>query len=352
MDIDAFVATHQYSWSRLADLTARAQKLKQMSAAELDELVSLYQRASSHLAHARVAYGADEAVVGRLTFLVAEAHGVLYQHRETDVRRSISRFVTLTFPASVWSIRWYIVISALLTLVPWAVFQIWIGISPDAFQLTGDEAVRQAYIDEDFESYYSSQPAQNFAGQVFLNNIRVAILAFASGVLLCVFTAAILVYNGANVGMAGGLFTHVGEWERFWGLILPHGLLEISAVIVAGAAGLRLGWAVIAPGNRTRWAALTALGPMVGNVVIGLVIAFAVAGIIEGFVTGRPWPTSLRVAIGVVAFVAFWGWTIVYGRRAAALLAAEQTDESEVEIVADAPSTAVERTPITAGRSP
>lgn len=324
MDIDAFVATHQYSWARLGDLTERARKLKQMSPNELDEMVGLYQRTGSHLAHARVAYGGDEAIVGRLTFLVAEAHGVLYGQRETDVRRAITRFLVLTFPAATWSIRRFILVSALLTMVPWIVFQVWIGVSPEAFDLTGDEAVTQAYIDNDFEDYYSSQPAQNFASQVFLNNVRVAVLAFAAGILLCIFTVFILAYNGANVGVAGGLFTHVGEWERFWGLILPHGLLEISAVIVAGAAGLRLGWSVIAPGDMTRWDAVTAQGRAVGNVVIGLVIAFAVAGLIEGFVTGRPWPTSIRVGIGVIAFVAFWGWTLVYGKRAADLLETEE----------------------------
>ena len=80
---------------------------------------------------------------------------------------------------------------------------------------------------------------------------------------------------------------------------------------------------MIAPGDQTRWSALAAQGRDLGNVVIGLVIAFAVAGLIEGFVTGRPWPTSIRVGIGVLAFLAFWGWTLLYGRRADALLAAE-----------------------------
>lgn len=323
MDIDAFVATHQYSWARLGDLTRQARKLSAISADELDELIGLYQRTGSHLAHARVEYGADEAVVGRLTYLVGEAHGVLYGQRETNMRRAIERFVALTFPAAVWRIRAFIAVAALLTIVPWIVFQVWIGVSPDAFDLTGDPAVTEAYIQNDFEAYYSSQPAQDFASQVFLNNVRVAILAFASGILMCVFTAFILVINGANVGVAGGLFTHVGEWERFWGLILPHGLLEISAVIVAGGAGLRIGWTVIAPGDQTRWSALSAQGRDVGNVVIGLVIAFAVAGLIEGFVTGRPWPTSIRIGIGLIAFVAFWAWTLLYGRRAAQLLDAE-----------------------------
>ncbi len=319
MDIDAFVATHQYSWHRLEQLTRQARKLSSVGPAELDELVGLYQRTGGHLAHARLNFRADDALIGRLTFLVAEAHGVLYSTRATDPGRSIVHFFTVSFPAAVWSIRWFVAWSAALTIVPWAVLQTWIGVSPDAFDLTADEAVRTAYIEQDFEAYYSSQPAQNFASQVFLNNVRVGILAFAAGILLCVFTAAILVYNGANGGMAGGLFTHVGEWERFWGLILPHGLLEISAVIVAGGAGLRLGWTVISPGDRTRWRALTDDGRYIGNVLIGLVLAFAIAGLIEGFVTGQPWPTSLRVGIGIVAFAAFWGWPVLYGRRAAAI---------------------------------
>ncbi len=317
MDIDAFVATNQFQWQRLEQLTTQARKLSRVSPDELDELVGLYQRAGSQLAHARLTYRGDDALIGRLTFLVAEAHAVLYSTRTTEPGRGLTRFFTVSFPAAIWSIRWFIAISAALTLVPWIVLTVWIGTSPDAFELTADPAIRASYIERDFEDYYSSQPAQNFASQVFLNNVRVAILAFAAGILLCVFTALILVYNGANVGKAGGLFTHVGEWERFWGLILPHGLLEISAVIVAGAAGLRLGWTVISPGNRTRWRALTDDGRYIGNVVIGLVLAMFIAGLIEGFVTGRPWPTSLRIGIGVLAFVSFWAWPVMFGRRAA-----------------------------------
>jgi uncharacterized membrane protein SpoIIM required for sporulation len=328
MDIDAFVATNQYQWQRLEQLTKSARKVSKLGPDELDELVGLYQRIGGQLAHARLAYRGDDALIGRLTYLVAEAHGVLYGTRETQPGKGIAQFFVVSFPAAVWSIRWFIAVSAALTLVPWIILMVWIGISPDAFNLTADEAIRTSYIESDFEAYYSSQPAQNFTSQVFLNNVRVAILAFAAGILLCVFTALILIYNGANGGVAGGLFTHVGEWERFWGLILPHGLLEISAVIVAGGAGLRLGWTVIAPGNRTRWRALTDDGRYVGNVVIGLVLAMFIAGLIEGFVTGRPWPTTVRVSIGVLAFVAFWGWPIINGQRAARIDAEARSHES------------------------
>lgn len=315
MDIDAFVAEHQGAWWRLQQLTERARKITQVSPDELDEMVHLYQRVGANLANARVEYAADSALVNRLTLLVSDAHGVLYGQRDTEVRRGITQFATVTFPASIYALRKFILVAALLTAVPWAVFQIWLSVSPTAFDVAAPDGAGEQYISQDFEDYYSNQPSQNFATEVFFNNIRVGFLAFAAGVLLCVVTAALLAWNGANGGMAGGLFTHVGQADKFWGLILPHGLLELSAVVVAGAAGLRIGWAVIDPGDRPRFNALTDEARRSGSVLVGLVVAFLLAAIVEGFVTGKPWPTALRVGIGVFMFLLFWGWTIVYAFR-------------------------------------
>ena len=285
---------------------------------ELDELVATYQRVGAQLATARVTYADDAPMVSRLTLLVADAHGVLYGQRDTDVVGAVRRMATVSFPAAVYRIRWFVLAASLLTFIPWAVFQTWLAVSPRAFGLSAPEAVRDQYIHQDFEAYYSSQPAQNFATQVFFNNVRVAFLAFAAGVLFCVVTAALLAYNGAGVGMAGGVFTAVGEGGKFWGLILPHGMLELSAVIVAGAAGLRIGWTLIDPGDRTRFAALTEESRRAAPILLGLVVAFLMAAIVEGFVTGRPWPTAVRIGVGVLVFVLFWAPAVWLGRRAAA----------------------------------
>ena len=315
MDIDAFVAAHQGAWWRLQALTDKARNLRDVSPDELDEMVHLYQRVGANLAHARVEYVADGALVNRLTLLVADAHGVLYGQRDTEVRRNVLQFATVTFPAAIHALRRYIAIAAVLTFLPWAVFQIWLAVSPSAFDAAAPDAAAQQYIEQDFEDYYSNQPSQDFATQVFLNNIRVGFLAFAAGALLCVVTAALLMWNGASVGIAGGLFTATGQWERFWGLILPHGMLELSAVVVAGAAGLRIGWSIIDPGDRPRFHALVDEARRMGSVLVGLVVAFLLAAVVEGFVTGRPWPTSLRVGIGVMVFLLFWGWTFVAIQR-------------------------------------
>jgi uncharacterized membrane protein SpoIIM required for sporulation len=224
--------------------------------------------------------------------------------------------VSRTFPGAVWSARRFIIVSALCTFLPAVAVAVWISHSDRALQASAPEAVRQAYVASQFRDYYTSAPAGQFATRVFFNNVLVSLEAFALGILACVFTVLVLVQNGLNIGFAAGLFVHAGRSAGFFGLIVPHGLLELSAVIVAGAAGLRLGWTVIAPGAATRSAAVAAEGKRSVVVVIGLVGGFGVAGFIEGFITGSSLPTALRVGIGVSVFTAFWAYVIVLGRLA------------------------------------
>ncbi len=326
MDIDRFVARHQGAWQRLDQLCAPRRRRGRLAPAELDELLTLYQRVSGHLSYARTELG-DATLVTRLTNLVATANGVVYGRR---VRRrgGGGRALTAAFPGALWRMRWFVAVSALLTLVPAAVMGLWIANSRAALDASAPAAVREAYVNQDFASYYSSKPAVQFATEVFTNNVRVAMLAFAAGVLVCVLTAWILVQNGASVGMAGGLFAAAGQQPKFWGLILPHGLLELSAVIIAGGAGLRIGWTIIDPGDRLRTRALVEEGRRAAVVVLGLVPVFGIAGTIEGFVTGRGLPTAARVGIGVSVCAAFWTYVVVLGRVAARSAGADPAGDS------------------------
>jgi uncharacterized membrane protein SpoIIM required for sporulation len=324
VDVDRFISVHRPAWDRLAVLAARARRGgRRLSPEELDELVRLYQMVSGHLAHARARYD-DGPLTATLTRVVADANSVIYGSRPS-ARAAVRRFVFLTFPGSVWRIRTFVAVSAALTLLPAVVVGAWIATSDAALEASGPEAVRAAYVEEDFADYYSSEPAAQFAADVTFNNIQVSVTAFALGILGCVGTAGVLVFNGANVGVAGGLFHAVGEAGRFWGLILPHGLLEITAVIVAGAAGLRLGWALIDPGDRTRGQALTEEGRRSVVVVLGLVFAFVAAGLVEGFVTGSPLPTPVRVGVGFAVEAAFLLYVWRFGRSAEAEAAALRT---------------------------
>jgi uncharacterized membrane protein SpoIIM required for sporulation len=317
VDIDRFIARNQPAWDRLDRLATKAgRRVRGLEPAEVDELVGLYQRVSSHLSHARTAYR-DPALTGRLTRLVSNANGVVHGARPRAAG-AVRDFLAWRFPAAVYQSGRFVAASALLLLVPAVALGAWLGSSDAAVDALGSEAARQAYLEEDFEEYYSSQPAADFASQVTVNNIQVSLLAFATGILLCLPTAAIMAFNGANLGMAAGLFADAGELGKFFGLILPHGLLELTAVVVAGAAGLRLGWAVVAPGDRPRAQAVGEEARQSVVIALGLVVAFVAAGLIEGFVTGRGVPTGLRVAIGVAAWLAFVAWVVVAGRAATA----------------------------------
>ena len=278
--------------------------------------MALYSRTSSHLSYVRTYYG-DPGLIARLTSLIAGASAVVYGTRPRSLR-GLGRFFTVTFPAAVWHLRRFAAVSALLLLLPTAATGVWLANSPSAVEATGPEAARRAYIERDFEEYYSSEPAAAFASEVFWNNFRVGFMAFAGGIVVCVLTAVILIFNGANLGVALGVFAAAGQQAKFWGLILPHGLLELTAVILAGAAGLRLGWAIIDPGDRARRTAVAEEGRRSVVLALGLVLAFGVAGLIEGFVTGSTLATSVRVGIGVLAEIGFVLYVVTYGRAAAA----------------------------------
>lgn len=315
-DLDRYLAHNRPSWDRLSQLTKQVQSRPgTLQPLEVDEFLRLYQRVSSQLSFARHHYK-DPSLTAELNQLTADANAALYR-RTASPAAGLRRFFVISFPAAVWKLRRAVATAALITFLPAAIMAIWFAQSPAALDAAAPEALRAAYVEEDFEAYYSSEPAGQFATKVLVNNIQVSFLAFALGVFCCVGTVYVLAYNGANIGMALGVFAAAGQQPKFWGLILPHGLLELSAVVIAGAAGLSMGWAIIAPGDRTRSGAFTEEARRSVAVVLGLVLAFIVAGIIEGFVTPGL-PTVPRIAVGVVVETAFVVYIVSFGRRAEA----------------------------------
>ncbi|HSK97436.1 MAG TPA: stage II sporulation protein M [Euzebyales bacterium] len=311
MDIDGFISANSGDWRRLDELLASVNGRRRLPAAQVDELVRLYERVSTHLSIARTRFD-DHALNVALTRRVGRARALIYGSR-TGTWRDLTRFFTDEFPGAVWESRWAILVSLLLFMVPAVAVAAWLANSPEALDVAAPPALREAYVEEDFEAYYSSQPAAQFASFVTVNNIRVSILAFAGGVLACVPTILVMALNGANGGVAAGMFAAAGQMPRVWGLVLPHGLLELTAVFIAGGSGLRLGWALIDPGDRPRKDALAEEGRRAVAIVVGLILAFVGAGLVEGFVTGSRLPTWARVGIGIAVETAFLGYLLLRG---------------------------------------
>jgi uncharacterized membrane protein SpoIIM required for sporulation len=322
VDLDAFVTTHADEWDRLERLSRR----RSLTGEEADELVTLYQRAATHLSVVRSA-APDPALVGRLSTLVARARAAATGSHD-PAWRDVSRFFLRSFPAALYRTRrWWIATAAASVLVA-VLVGAWVAGDPQVqAAVAAPDDVRQL-VEHDFANYYSENAAGGFAATVWTNNAWVAAQCIAFGVLgLPVLW--VLFQNALNVGLVGGLMAANDRLDLFFGLILPHGLLELTAVFVAAGTGLRLFWAWVDPGPRPRLRALGEEGRAAAAVVLGLVVVLAVSGVIEAFVTPSGLPTWARIAVGVLAEIAFLSYVFTLGRRAA--LAGETGDVGAAE---------------------
>ncbi|GLZ03876.1 membrane protein [Actinomadura sp. NBRC 104412] len=311
MDVDAYVAAHNAEWRRLEWLINSSRKL---TGPEIDELVELYQRTATHLSVVRSS-SPDPMLVGRLSGLVARGRAAV-AGAQAPLWRDVSRFATVSFPATAYRTRWWWLGCAVLGNLLSLALAIWVARSPEAQAAVGTPYEIRELVERDFANYYTEHSAASFAFQVWINNAWVSAVALIFGILLGIPTISVLVANQLNLGVVAGLMFAYGKGDIFFGLILPHGLLELTAVYLACGAGLRLGWTVIDPGRRRRGQALAEEGRAAVGIALGLIGALLVSGLIEGFVTGWVHTTWLRVGLGVVAEAAFLAYVVILGRRA------------------------------------
>lgn len=315
MDIDVFVAAHRAEWARLEELVRRAGRPRQLRGAEVDELVALYQRTATHLSVVQ-SRSPDPLLIGRLSTLVARARAAV-TGAGVPAWRDAARFLVITFPVVVYRARWWWLGAALGSLLVAFALGVWVDLHPQVQAAIAAPAEVKRLVEHDFANYYSENPAGSFAARVWTNNAWVAAGTLSLGVFLGLPTLWILLQNATNVGVAGGLMAASGRSEQFFGLILPHGMLELTAVFVAAGVGLRLGWTVVDPGRRSRLDALATEGRAAFSVALGLVLVLLVSGAIEAFVTPSSLPTWGRIGVGLVAETVFLAWVLILGRRAA-----------------------------------
>jgi uncharacterized membrane protein SpoIIM required for sporulation len=313
VDVDAFVLAHRPAWDRLEQLVKNRHRL---SGAEIDELVELYQRASTHLSMVRSAPG-DSVLVGQLSNLVARARAAV-TGAHAPLWSEFARFWTVSFPVVAYRAwRWWLATAMVFFLVA-AVIALWVGGNPEVQSTIGTPREIDQLVNHDFASYYSENPAGSFALKVWTNNSWVAAQCIAFSILLGLPIPFVLFQNAANLGAVSGLMFDAGKGSLLFALLTPHGLLELTAVFLAAAVGMRLGWSVISPGDRPRLQALAEQGRAVVAVAVGLVGVLLVSGLIEALVTPSGLPTFARIGIGVIAEALFLTYIIRFGRRAAA----------------------------------
>lgn len=330
MDVDAYVAAHRHQWERLETLNGR----RRLSGAESDEILDLYQRVSTHLSRLRSS-APDPSLVAHLSVLLARARTRTVGSR-TSSWRDVSAFFTATFPAMLYRSRWWWLGTMAVNLGAAYVMTWWFLRNPavESTLLTPEEV--DQLVNSDFAGYYSEHAATSFAASVWTNNALVAALCIAFGVLGFP-VLSVLYSNILNLAIIASIMIRHGRADVFFGLILPHGMLELTAVFVAAGVGLRVFWAWIEPGNRSRPQAVAVAFRSSVVLALGLVVVLLVSGAIEAFVTPSPLPTWARVGVGALAEVVFFAYVFVVGRRAA--LAGVTGDLSEAERGDDLPTT-------------
>ena len=314
MEIDQFIAENQSTWQRLEQLAARVRsRTTRIKPGELDELLGLYDIVSVHLSQARARYD-DTVLTDGLSRSLGSARAAIYGSPGRG-NRPIRTFFSVALPAAIYQTRRAIAVAALLTLVPAVGIGVWLSGSPDVRDAAVDRRTQELISSQSFEGYYSSNPAQAWVFELFTHNIEVTLLTFGLGALGAVGGIAILVQNAFSIGTMAAVMHAAGKGELFWGLIVPHGLLEMSSVVMGAGAGLAIAWAVVVPGDRTRAVALRETGMRSAVVMLGAMVCLVGSAIVEAFVTPSGLPTAVRLAIGVSLLGALVTFGAVRGRR-------------------------------------
>ena len=307
MDLDAFTAVHAADWRRLDELSAR----RRLTGPEADELLRLYQRASTHLSLVR-SVAPEGPLSAALSMRLARARTKFTGNR-SNAMEEVARFFVQALPAAFYRVRWLTAaVGAVFILVAWLTGA-WALNTPGVLGTMGTDAELRRYVEEDFVNYYN--PTASFAGMVWTNNAWIAVQAVAFGIT-GVWVPWILLQNAVSLGMSAAMMAAHGRLDVFFVYILPHGFMELTSIFIAGAAGLRIFWTLVAPGRSPRMAALGREGRSLMTVGLGLVLVLLVSGLVEGFVTPSPLPAWLRLAIGFLVFCAYWAYTLVLGGRA------------------------------------
>ncbi|GIT81052.1 membrane protein [Leifsonia sp. LS1] len=312
MDLDAYTAARSADWDRLARLAAK----RRLDGKDADELIDLYQSGAADLSAIQTSAGST-AVGDRLSLTLSSAR-LRFTGAGANLFSQIPRFFALELPAALYRIRWVVLGVTVFTVIVATLYALWITGNPDVLRNLGSDANLRRYVDHTFIDYYSNNPAASFAGQVWTNNAWIAAQCIAFGIT-GLWVPYVLIQNAVGVGTAAGVMFAYGRGDVMFSYILPHGLLELTSVFVAAAAGLRIFWAWIAPGARTRAQALAEDGRALFTVAVGCAISLFVSGLIEGFVTPSDLPVWAKIAIGALALAAFLFYMLFVGRRAVRL---------------------------------
>lgn len=310
-----FIAARRTAWERLETLHKRARSgLHKLSAEELHELGRLYRQITSDLAVARRDY-ARHPVNDYLNGLVARTHGQVYQRKSARLRH-ILVFFAHTFPR-VFRETWHYTLAAfLMFLLPALVSFVVAYYEPEAIAQVFpgfQDILTDIKHENEWWKHINEEGRSASSSLIMTNNIRVAFIAFAGGILMGIFTLYVLAQNGILFGGVAGASQRLDFADNLWGFVAAHGMVELSVIFIAGGAGLQVGWSLVRPGLLTRRSALVVATRRAVVLIFGSVPLLVLAGIIEGFISPSDLPLVFKLAVSLGSGVLLYSYLLLAG---------------------------------------
>jgi uncharacterized membrane protein SpoIIM required for sporulation len=296
---------------------ARRRGLRRMNEQEVSAFVAEYREVTADLARLRTAArGRDVDAVFYLSRLVAGAHNLFYRQQSVpwDV---VARWAAFGIPREIRRSWRPILLAAALFFLPlagtWTAIVRQPDLAPRLLPTSFIDRAQSARARERRGEAYLPQDEAQWQGPLLssaitTNNMQVAFMAFASGMTAGALTALLLVFNGVGIGAALGTFHAERALDSILNFVAAHGVLELTAICIAGGGGFLLAAAILIPGARTRREALVANGRRAMTLIGGATILLLFAGLIEGNISPRPWPNDAKYFVALVTGLLMLLW--------------------------------------------
>jgi uncharacterized membrane protein SpoIIM required for sporulation len=316
--LDVLFADRLSDWSELETLVTRARgQPNRLGSAGIMRVAELYRSASADLVSLRRRLPHDPRV-DELDRIVAAAHHLVYAEANPGERRGVVHFFTRRFWVLIREQPLPLLLASVLFIVPAILATLWALVDPGQASrfVPGVIAAVTAHRAHGANLGIPVPQQSVFASTIFTHNIFVALLAFAGGLTGGVVTAYVLITNALTIGVFAGLAGGAGATSIFVQLVVPHGLLELSCVTIAGTAGFRVAIAFVSPGAKRRSASVATEARVALELVAGASAWLVIAGLVEGFVTPSGIGLVPDLVIGIGLFCIFWGLVVFRGGSA------------------------------------
>ncbi len=305
MKQQSFEQLHRHTWEEIERLLDNPKVI-----ANSARCAECYMLLSQHLALAKQRLY-DGALIERLNKLVMRLYRELYRYR-SESRFNLYAFFKRDFPLSLYQHRYFIAVALMVFVLPGLIAGLWVFFDEFAIYSVFDSAqilqVEQMY-DPTASKLGRERESETdilMFGFYIQNNISVAFRCFASGLLAGVGTLVVLFSNGLHIGSIAGHLTRLDYVDTFYPFVITHGAFELTAIVFSGAAGLRLGYAILSPGRMSRLRALRQAGRDAVPMLYGIVLMLVIAAFIEAF-----WSSSTSLPINVKYIVGGICWFLV-----------------------------------------